>query len=430
MTGSIQADQAKVAAQNQAATAMSRQTEQKPLASLDPADPGGYTLGQRASFWVAAAVVVHTLWTSAAPAMTYPLYASEWHLTPTVTTAIFAVYPLVVVSVLLTFGGISDYIGRRLTMLLGLGASLVGVLLFATAPNVNWIFLGRAFMGVGVGLSAAPSAAAMVEFSPPGQADRAGSITTAAQALGLALAMLMGGALIAYAPLPTRLNFWVLSVVLAVLFLATWFLPRRSANKASGRWQPKLFKVPRGLYLIFATSAAAVSTGYALGALFMSLGAQIAHDLIGSGNAFVNGAAMSVFSVVSASVAFFAKRLAPSSAMILGGVASTTGMGLLVLSSSQHSLAIFLAAIAAGGIGYSLAFLGGLNLINASAPVQHRGGTLSAVLLVAYLMQGVIAILLGMLATAWGLRVAVELGSAAIAVLSIIGISLAARRAS
>jgi len=429
MVDSILADQEKLVAQGRPGTQMSKQTEHNQLPSFEASvHGGGHTLGQKASFWVAAAVVVHTLWTSAAPAMTYPLYASEWHLTPTVTTAIFAVYPLVVVSVLLTFGGISDYIGRRLTMLLGLGASLVGVLLFATAPNVNWIFVGRAFMGVGVGLSAAPSAAAMVEYSPAGQSDRAGSITTAAQALGLALAMLVGGALIAYAPLPTRLNFWVLSVVLGLLFLATWFLPRRFSNKASGRWRPKLFKVPSGLYVIFATSAAAVTTGYAIGALIMSLGAQIAHDLIGSGNAFVNGAAMSVFSVVSALIALFAKRLAPNSAMILGGVASSAGMGLLVLSSSQHSLAIFLAAIAAAGTGYSLSFLGGLNLINASAPLQHRGGTLSAVLLVAYLMQGIIALFLGFLATAWGLRVAVELGSAAIAVLSLIAISLAARR--
>ncbi len=39
------------------------------------------TLGRRASFWVASAVVAHTLWTSAAPSMTYPPYASEWNLT-------------------------------------------------------------------------------------------------------------------------------------------------------------------------------------------------------------------------------------------------------------------------------------------------------------------------------------------------------------
>jgi hypothetical protein len=46
-----------------------------------------------------------------------------------------------------------DYLDR----LLGLGASLVGTVLFAIAPSVWWVFGGRVFMGVGVGLSAGPS---------------------------------------------------------------------------------------------------------------------------------------------------------------------------------------------------------------------------------------------------------------------------------
>src|SRR5208282_2006347 len=68
-----------------------------------------HVLGRGASFWVAAAVVVHTLWTSAAPSMTYPLYASEWGLTHTATAAIFAVFPIVVVAVLTFSGDLSDY---------------------------------------------------------------------------------------------------------------------------------------------------------------------------------------------------------------------------------------------------------------------------------------------------------------------------------
>jgi MFS family permease len=46
----------------------------------------------------------------------------------------------------------SDQIGRRTAMLLGLSASLVGTLLFAVSPDVWWVFAGRVFMGVGVGL--------------------------------------------------------------------------------------------------------------------------------------------------------------------------------------------------------------------------------------------------------------------------------------
>ena len=384
-----------------------------------------YTLGQRASFWVAAAVVVHTLWTSAAPAMSYPLYAAEWHLTPVITTAIFAVYPLAVVSALVLFGDMSDYIGRRKTMLLGLAASFVGVLLFAVAPTVSWIFVGRAFMGIGVGLSAAPSAAALVEFSPAGQAKRAGAITAAAQSLGLALALLVGGALIEYAPLPARLNFWVLSAVIALIFVATWFLPHHTAGEAAGRWHPRIPTVPRELYRIFAASTVSVTIGYALGSVMLSLGSQIAHDLIGSANHLINGAALSLLAITSGIVAICAKGLSSRFSMATGGSISIAGMGLLALSTHQHSLAIFLAAVAITGVGYSLSFLGGLNLINANAPAHHRGGTLSAVLLVAYFMQGFVAQLLGVAATAWGLRVAVDLGSLAIALLGITTILLA-----
>src|ERR1700681_2258107 len=97
-------------------------------------------LSRRASLRVSAGVVAHTLWTSAAPAMAYRLYAQEWHLSHTVTTGIFAIYPIVVVAVLIGFGDISDHIGRRATMLVGLSASLAGSLLFAIAPSVLWLF--------------------------------------------------------------------------------------------------------------------------------------------------------------------------------------------------------------------------------------------------------------------------------------------------
>src|SRR5580692_13063001 len=105
-----------------------------------------FVLGRRASLVVSTGVAGHTLWASAAPALTYRLYAQEWHLTHTATAAIFAIYPIGVVVMLIGFGGISDQIGRRATMLAGLFASLVGALLFAVAPDVWWVFAGRALM--------------------------------------------------------------------------------------------------------------------------------------------------------------------------------------------------------------------------------------------------------------------------------------------
>lgn len=377
------------------------------------------TWGRKTSFWVAAAVVVHTLWTSAAPAMMYPLYAHQWQLTPTVTTLIFAVFPVFVVATLIALGDLSDYIGRRAAMLWGLTASLIGVLLFAVAPDVTWLLVGRAFMGIGVGLSAGPSAAAVVEFSAPGKAKLAGAITTAAQAFGLAAALIMGGGLIQYAPFPTRLSFWVLVVVLVVTLAGVWHLPRHTKAESSKRWSLKLPQIHKPLRRVFLVSVSAVLSAYSVGATMLSLGSQIAHDLIGSSNALVNGGAISLFAILVGFTGIVAKRFSSKLSIIAGASFSIASLLLLMLATATHALPVFLLSSAASGAGYSLLFMGGLNLINAHAPMHHRAGTLSALFLVAYLMQGLVAMLLGRAATAWGLDLAIDVGSLALAGLSL-----------
>jgi MFS family permease len=304
------------------------------------------SLGPRASLFVSAGVVAHTLWTSAAPALAYRIYADEWHLNHTVTTGIFAIYPVVVVLTLIGVGDISDHIGRRATMLMGLGASLAGTVLFAVAPDVLWLFAARALMGIGVGLTAGPSTAAVVAFAtgdPSGNSSRrAALIATVAQAAGFAAAFLVGGALIAYAPWPTRLSFWVLAMLVAALLAATWFLPRHSSTDMSVVWRPRLPFVPSNVRKTFATASVAMMTAYTHGVLILSLGGQVAHDLIGSPNALVNGAVLSLFAIVSGAVSIVARSLVVRTAMTLGAFASAAGMGLLAMAVALHSLPIFL----------------------------------------------------------------------------------------
>jgi hypothetical protein len=386
------------------------------------------SLGRRASLFVSAGVVAHTLWTSAAPALAYRLYADEWHLNHTVTTGIFAIYPVVVVLTLIGFGDISDHIGRRATMLMGLGASLAGTVLFAAAPDVLWLFAARTLMGVGVGLSAGPSTAAVVEFAAGGPGDssrRAALIATVAQAAGFAAALLLGGALIVYAPWPTHLSFWVLTMLLVLLFVATWFLPRHTTTDMSMVWRPRLPFVPPNVRKAFATASVAMMTAYTHGVLILSLGGQVAHDLIGSPNALVNGAVLSLFAIVSGAVSIVARSLTARTALTLGAFASATGMGLLATAVALHRLPIFLLATTMAGAGYSLLFLSALQVINTATPAQHRGAVLSALYLLAYLSMGTVAISLGLVATGWGLRLATDLGAGVIALLSLATLALA-----
>ncbi|MGW5188142.1 MFS transporter [Kribbella sp. NPDC004138] len=377
-------------------------------------------LGRRGSFWTAAAVAGISLWTSAAPTTSYPLYAKTWHLTPTATTAIFAVYPVVLVAFLLLFGQLSDFIGRRATMLYGVGAMLVGVLLFALAPSVAWVYAGRAFMGAGVGLTLTPATAAAVEFSARGKADRAAPITTAATAAGLALATIVGGGLIEYAPAPLHLDFWVLLTVVAGVFAAVWAMPRHTKDEAQGRWRPRGVTVAKGIRLLYLAAALAVTAAYAFGSVFLALGAQIVRDLVGTGNIFVIGLLLAIFSVATGTTAIIGRRFPARRLVPVGAVLTIVDLGLLEVAATAHSLPFFVATTAVGGTAYGLLFSGGLGLIGTHAPAHHRGATVSAVYLVAYILQGAAALALGVVATAAGLSTALLLGVTVIGTLALL----------
>jgi len=386
---------------------------------------GRFVLGRRASLWVSAGVVGHTLWTSAAPALTYELYAREWQLTHTVTAGIFAVYPIAVAIMLIGFGGISDQIGRRATMLAGLFASLAGALLFAVAPDVWWVFAGRALMGIGVGLAASPSTAAVLEFSSPERARSAASVTMAAQAIGFAAALLFGGALTEYGPWPTRLCFWVLVLFLIVLLIGTWLLPRHTSGGASGDWRSRLPSIPKDGRRAFAVSSTAMVAAYTFGVLVLSLGGQVEHDLIGSPNAFLNGAVLSFFPAVMGTTGIIGRSLSPRMALIIGALISALGMMLLILAVNLRDLVIYLLATAAAGGAYGLLFVGGLQVIVAATPERNRGGILSALYLLSYLSMGALALVLGAVATTRGLGLAVDLGAAAIILMNVAMLVLA-----
>lgn len=383
------------------------------------------TLSRKASFWTAAAVAGLSLWTSAAPTTTYPLYARTWHLTPTATTAIFAVYPIVLVVFLLVFGQLSDYIGRRTTMLYGLGAMLAGVLFFAVAPSVGWVYAGRALMGVGVGLALAPATAAAVEFSARGKAARASSVTTAATTVGLSLATIVGGGLIQYGPAPRHLDFWVLVGVIALVFPFVWMMPRHTKDESQGRWRPRPIRVPRGIRLVYAAAALAVTTSFAFGTVFLALGAQLARDLIGSTNIFVTGLVLAILSATGGVTAILTRSFPAGRQVLVGTGFVASALTLLEVSARTHSLLLFILTSLLGGISYGLLFSGGLGLVATHAPAHHRGGTVSAVYLVAYVGQGAVALSLGAIATASGLSTALLLGVLAIGVLTVLAFGVA-----
>lgn len=378
-------------------------------------------LRRRFSFWTAASVAMLALWASGAPSIIYPVYAHDWGLTPTVITLVFAVYPAALIIVMLVFGTVSDYIGRRTTLLAGVAAMAVGALLFAIAPDVGWLFAGRILQGIGVGLALAPASAAMVEFNTRGGTARASSVNTVATALGLVLATVVAGALVEYAPAPRYFSYWVVTGVAAAVFVAVLFMPRHvRGTEAIGRWRPRPIAVPAGLRSVILVSALAVSTGYAVGAVLLSLGAKILEDLIHTDNSLVSGLILAIASSVIGVTALAARRVPPRTSIVVGGGASAVGVGLLAASAATSSIPLFVITSIVAGASYGLLFLGGLGLVNQHAPDHHRAGTLTTVYLVAYLLQAGTAVAVGAIATAVGLQLALDIAASVLAVLALV----------
>lgn len=376
----------------------------------------------KAAFWIVAWVLVLCLWSSAAPSIVFPLYATDWHLSKSTTTGIFAMYPIAIIFVLVIVGNISDYIGRRMTLSIGLIFLLFGALVFALAPNLHWLFVARALQGFGVGLTSGAGAAALVEFNPTSNTKFPGSINTITQAVGVFIALILGAILIKYEPFPLHLSYWVLSLLILVSIILCFFLPKNQTSRSDGKsnWKPAGIKIPKGLWGIYLLAALAVGIGFAYGGIFLSLGAQIARDVVGTKDILVIGMVLSILSLLIAVGATIAGRLSPLPSIRIGTVLIVSTLVLLVMASEMHSFILFVISSITGGLGYGFTVTGGIGLAAMYASPEHKAQFLSSVFVVSYLFQGASAFGGGLASTAFGFSFAIWMLSIVVGLFALI----------
>ncbi|WP_431926025.1 MFS transporter [Amycolatopsis tucumanensis] len=374
------------------------------------------TFSRRGTFWSAAAVLALCLWASGAPSVLYPVYAADWGLPSVVTTSVFATYPLTLLLMLLFAGGLSDVIGRRRAMLIGIVLIGFGAGLFAIATNVGVLFAGRAVQGIGVGFAFSAASASLVENTVFTSPRAAGAVTTLSTSGGLTLSLVVGGALAQLLPWPLVLAHVVLAVVALLSFLLVYCTP--DDRPAGSRFLPELPRAAPGTLGAVTTATLGVVVAYAVGAVFMSLGAQMARQLAGTGDLFITGLLLGLSSAVIGTTALLIGRVPSVVATLIGAVVSLIGLIPMVVTAATGSFVQFLLWCVISGAGYSFSFSGGISLAAKESPLSHRARTFSLVYLIAYLLQTVVAVGAGALATALGLAAAIDWIAPVIAVLS------------
>jgi EmrB/QacA subfamily drug resistance transporter len=361
-----------------------------------------------------------------------PVLQSNLHASIAAVEWVVLVYVLVLAGTVAAVGKVADRVGRKLLYTYGFGIFVVGSLACALAPSLGLLVAARVVQAIGAVMLQANSYALIRDVLPASRLGTGLGAQGAAQAVGLSVGPVLGGALTALGG--WRLIFLVnVPIGLCGLALGWFLLPRSTHHDPESRIDV------RGTFLLAAIPSAAVGalslaaqpgiprwTVPALAALACALvvaaitrqrhaaGAVIDSALIRVG-AFVAGITAALLSYVVlfgslVAVPFFLAResqlgpvttglelaalplalaaLAPLGGLIrdragprlptgIGMAVTAVGMGLLALSSTRPGLTVVALAVAGAGLGL---FIPANNAATMGAAPPHRGGAAGGLL--------------------------------------------------
>ncbi|MGW9043746.1 MFS transporter [Streptomyces lydicus] len=361
--------------------------------------------GRRPGYPVAAGVFAIGMAGTTLPTPLYGLYREQLGFSELMVTVVFAVYALGVITVLLLAGNVSDAVGRRPVLFCALGLSAASALCFLFEGGLPMLLLGRVLSGFAAGLFSGAATAAVLELAKPGQEAHAGFAATAANMGGLGCGPLLSGLLAQYAPWPLKLPFLVHLGLVALATGATWLLPETVRPPRRPRsLRPRRLHLPHEVRGVFAPSAIAAFAGFALLGLFTAIAPSFVGETLGVHNLAVAGAVVFTVFLGSTVGQSLSGRIGVRKALPAGCLVLVAGLVLVATSLAVTSLPVLVTGAVCGGIGQGLAFRAGLTAVGHAAPPEHRGGTISAFFLVAYLGISLPVVGVGALTLELGLR--------------------------
>jgi hypothetical protein len=388
--------------------------EPAPRSSQSSRVAGRHQLPGAAGFWLIAVLMVLFMYAAAAPTPLYRVYQAQWGFSAATLTAVFAIYVLFLLVTLLTFGSLSDHIGRRPVIMVAVAVDVVAFVLFLLAHGVGVLFAARALEGVAVGATANTLGAVLLDLRPRG--GLAPLLSSIAPNTGLALGALVTAVLAEYGPAPTQLVWWLLLAVFAAAFVLVAAMPESGTRRpgALASLRPHV-SVPRPARGAFARVVPALVAVWALGGFYLSLGPSLAAQLTGSPNLLWGGAVAFLLTGVGAATAIAVRSGRPSAQMLGGCLALLAGAGVTVAANETGTAAVLLVGTGIAGLGFGPAFLGAYRTVVALAPPSDRAGLIAAIFTVSYLSMGLPALIAGIVAAQAGLHGTALVYSAAVA---------------
>jgi predicted MFS family arabinose efflux permease len=333
--------------------------------------------------WLAAYLLLIVMMVGTLPTPLYPLYARKLHLSSLVITLVFASYALAILFKLLAFGKLSDVLGRRPVLGLGLGLALGSVLVFLCWPTLLGLFIGRILSGMAVGLMVGATTAYLTELLR--NRSIAALVTSVCNMGGLGLGALLSGVVAAHTTQPLATSYEVLMIMLLPGLLLPCLPETISHEGTRPALKLQRLRMPAEIRQIFMASALAVLCGFSFLGLFAALvGRFLAEGLHRGGFVLSGGIAFFVF--FSAAVGqLLVMRLAPRRVVSAGMLLLPLALVCVWLAFHLASISLFLGGAALGGLGAGISLRGALGLVTTLSPPDRIAEVSSCLFVAAYL---------------------------------------------
>lgn len=341
------------------------------------------------------------------PTPLYPLYEQRYGFGGLTVTVVYATYAVGVVAALLVAGRLSDDVGRRPVLLIGLACAAVSSVVFVLGGLFEAepaLFVGRLVSGLSAGIYTGGATTTLVEIAPPEGRARAGLLAAVVNIGGLGTGPVLAGALARFAPVPLVAPY----LVHVVLILAAAVGLRRAADPVERRPGPvrlhvQRLAVPAEVRGTFVRAATAGFAGFAVLGLFAAVSPEFVGQILHIVDHLVVGLVVSTLLVGSLVGQVITARVSERRSLLGGCLALVVGVVLVGVGVAAASLLALLAGAVIAGVGQGASFRAGLTAVTSEAPAELRSEVSSSFFLVLYVAISLPVIGVGAAAGAFGL---------------------------
>jgi MFS family permease len=395
--------------------------------SKQVADRGDEVTGRLslpAAFGATSAIFVLFAAAASAPTPLYVVYQKQFGFTTTTLTVIFAVYVFGLIASLLILGGLSDHVGRRPVLAAAIALESVAFVLFFMAGDVTVLLIARVAQGIATGMAFSTLGATLVDLNPPHSPGRAGLVNGVAPISGLALGALGCGALVQYAPAPTKLVFALLFAGAVIAGVAVARLPETGARRpgAIASLVPVL-GIPARLRRDVLSLVPIIVASWALGGLYLSLGPSVAAGIFGLSNHLIGGFVVTLLCGAGALTAFLLRLWPTNRVLGISAVLLAGGTALTLAGVEFHAVALAGLGTVVAGVGFGASALASFGTLARIAGPGERSELFAVALVIAYLAFSLPALAAGFAATTLGLHPTMVVYSSGVVALGLIALA-------